>query len=192
MLWNPEQRFRFWLKQDKNNGHSLSRLERYAIPRVSLSHTYLPIIKCGNAIQNTDAYPINECETQNTHLTELKLRSEENILCFHCAAQLHSGFHVYTEVCKVLDVRGSVHHSIIHVKNPTGCNSVSKFYFKFMWSSTCFGRHPAHHQEPKTALATSGFAYVEGCWPCSCWTLSASSNYKANNPLHMQNLRVLV
>jgi len=28
----------------------------------------------------------------------------------------------------------------------------------------------AHHQEPKTALAASGFAYVEGCWTCGCWT----------------------
>jgi len=27
----------------------------------------------------------------------------------------------------VLDVHGSVHHSIIHIKNPTRCNSVSKF-----------------------------------------------------------------
>jgi len=25
----------------------------------------------------------------------------------------------------------------------------------FIWSSTCFGRHTAHHQEPKTALAAS-------------------------------------
>jgi len=41
-----------------------------------------------------------------------------------------------------------------------------------MWSSTCFGRHTAHHQEPKTALAAFGFAYVEGCWTCRCWTLS--------------------
>jgi len=29
-------------------------------------------------------------------------------------------------------------------------------YFK--WSSTCFGRHIAHHQEPKTAQAASSFA----------------------------------
>jgi hypothetical protein len=29
-----------------------------------------------------------------------------------------------------------------------------------------FGRHTAHHQEPKTAQAASGFAYVEGCWTC--------------------------
>jgi hypothetical protein len=31
-----------------------------------------------------------------------------------------------------LDVRGSVHHSIIHIKSPTRCNSVSKFYFIFI------------------------------------------------------------
>jgi hypothetical protein len=58
-------------------------------------------------------------------------------------------------------VRGSVHHSIIHIGNPTRCNSVPKFYLIFIWSSTCFGRHTSHHQEPKTALAASGFAYVE-------------------------------
>jgi hypothetical protein len=41
-------------------------------------------------------------------------------------------------------------------------------------SSTCFGRHTAHHQEPKTAQAASDFTYVEGCRTCSCWTLSGS------------------
>jgi hypothetical protein len=30
------------------------------------------------------------------------------------------------------DVRGSVHHRIIHIENPTRCNSVSKFYFIFI------------------------------------------------------------
>jgi hypothetical protein len=39
----------------------------------------------------------------------------------------------------------------------------------------------------KTALAASGFSYVEGCWTCSCWTLSASSN-----PPLTQNQRLLV
>ena len=48
-------------------------------------------------------------------------------------------------------VRGSVHHIIIHKENPTRCNSVSKFYFIFIWSSTYFGWHTAHHQEPKIA-----------------------------------------
>jgi len=61
----------------------------------------------------------------------------------------------------------------IYKQNPTRCNSVSSFYFKFIWSSTCFGWHTAHHQEPITALAAFGFAYVEGCWTCSCWTQSA-------------------
>ena len=51
-------------------------------------------------------------------------------------------------------------------KNPTRCNSVSKFYYSiFIWSSTGFGRHTAHHQEPKTALTASGFPHVGGCWP---------------------------
>jgi hypothetical protein len=39
----------------------------------------------------------------------------------------------------------------------------------------------AHHQEPKTAQAASGFAYVEGCQTCGCWMLSASSNNISNN-----------
>ena len=87
-----------------------------------------------------------------------------------------------------LDVRGSVHHSIIHIENPTRCNSVSKFYFMFIWSSTCFGRHTAHYQEPKTALAASGFAYVGGCQTCSHWTLSGSIYTLPDNvhQLHVQ------
>jgi len=61
-------------------------------------------------------------------------------------------------------------------KNPTRCKNVSTFYYSvFIWSSTCFGRHTAHHQEPKTALAASGFSYVEGCWTCGCLTLSGSA-----------------
>jgi len=69
------------------------------------------------------------------------------------------------------DIGRFLHHNVIHIENPTRCHNVSKFYFIFIWSSICFGRHIAHHQEPKTALTTSGFAYVEGCWTCSCWTL---------------------
>jgi len=46
------------------------------------------------------------------------------------------------------------------------------YYSIFIWSSTCFGWHTTHHQEPKTALVASGFASVEGCWTCGCWTLS--------------------
>jgi hypothetical protein len=60
-------------------------------------------------------------------------------------------------------------------KNPTRCNNVSKFYYSvFIWSSTCFGWHIAHYQEPKTTLVTSDFSYVEGFWKCSWWTLSGT------------------
>ena len=60
-------------------------------------------------------------------------------------------------------------------KHPTRCNNVSNFFYSiFIWSSACFWRHTAHHQEPKTALAASGFSYVEGCWTCSWWTLSGT------------------
>ena len=39
-------------------------------------------------------------------------------------------------------------------KHPTRCNNVSNFFYSiFIWSSACFWRHTAHHQEPKTALA---------------------------------------
>jgi hypothetical protein len=84
---------------------------------------------------------------------------------------LRSYEHTNTKLQLQLDVRGSVHHSIIHIENPTRCNSVSKILFNFIWSFTCFGQHTAHHLEPKTALVASGFSYVEGCWPCSCQAL---------------------
>jgi hypothetical protein len=44
----------------------------------------------------------------------------------------------------------------------------------------------AHHQEPKTAQAASGFAYVAGCRTCSSWMLSGSIRY-----LTFDNLLVL-
>ena len=47
-------------------------------------------------------------------------------------------------------------------------------YSIFIWSPICFGRHNAHHQELKIALAASGFSYVKGCWTCSLWTLSGT------------------
>ena len=89
-----------------------------------------------------------------------------------------------------LDVRGSVHHSTIHTKKSNKMQQFIKIYYSiFIWSSTCFGRYTAHHQEPKTALAASGFAYMEGCWTCGCWTLS--SNHMSNNLPRMQNQRLL-
>jgi len=77
--------------------------------------------------------------------------------------------------CYTIDIRPCIILQFIK-KNPTGCNNVSKFYYSiFIWSLTCFGRHTAYHQEPKTALEASGFSYVEGCWTCRWWTLSGSA-----------------
>jgi len=39
---------------------------------------------------------------------------------------------IFMNSCVVLDLRGSLHRSIIHKENPTRCNSVSIFYFIFI------------------------------------------------------------
>jgi hypothetical protein len=60
-------------------------------------------------------------------------------------------------------------------KNTTRCNSLSELYYSlFIWSSTSFGRHTAHHQEPKTELLATGFSYMVGCWTCGRWMLSGT------------------
>jgi hypothetical protein len=98
-----------------------------------------------------------------------------------------SWYDVLQKLCSIL--RDDI-YSEIHEENPTKCNSVPKFYYSlFIWSSTCFERHTAHHQEPKSALAVSGFSYVESCWTCSWWMLSCtlclttSTNHTSNNLL---------
>jgi len=71
-------------------------------------------------------------------------------------------------------------------KYTTRCNSVSELYYSlFIRSSTRFGRQTAHHQEPKTALAASGFSYVEGRWTCSWWTLSGTVSVPDNFHQHL-------
>ena len=64
-----------------------------------------------------------------------------------------------------------------------------KIFISYLYEVQHVSGNTAHHQEPKTALAASGFAYVEGYWTCSCWTLSVDM---ANNPPRMQNQRLLV
>ena len=71
-----------------------------------------------------------------------------------------------------------MHHSTIHTEKSNKMQQcIIIYYSMFIRSSTCFGRHTDHHQEPKTALAAAGFVYVEGCRTCSCWTLSGSTCY---------------
>ena len=63
----------------------------------------------------------------------------------------------------------------VHKEKSNKMQNVSKFYYSiFIWNSTCFGRHTARHQGPKTALATSGFSYVKGRWTCRWWTFSGT------------------
>jgi hypothetical protein len=71
-------------------------------------------------------------------------------------------------------------------KNPNKMQQqINFFYYSiFIWSSTFFGRHSAHHQEPKTALAASGFSYMEGCLHVTSGTLclTTSTNYTSKQP----------
>jgi len=93
---------------------------------------------------------------------------------------------------KIHRLHGSQNFTAFHKEKSSKMQQLIKIYYSiFIWSSTCFGRHTAHHQEPKTALVASGYAYVKGCWTCGCWTLSASSNYTSNNLPRMQNQRLL-
>jgi hypothetical protein len=60
------------------------------------------------------------------------------------------------------DVPGSVHVSIIHTEIANKMKLYIKIYYSmFIWSSACFRRHTAYHQELKTALAASGHGRVE-------------------------------
>jgi hypothetical protein len=92
--------------------------------------------------------------------------------------QISKQFCLFNLTLKIIfkfDICGSVHHSTIHTEKSNKMQQFIKInYSIFIWSSTCFGRHTVHHQEPKTSLEFSGFAYVEGCWTCSCWMLSGS------------------
>jgi len=130
--------------------------------------------------------------------------------CHRCSLHLcipQWSWHSFTELMTTWLITSRISYStdtncLLHnsYKKSNKMQQCIKIYFIFIRSSTCFGRHTAHHQEPKTALAASGFACVEGCWTCSCWTLSgrvwedavawlhililyrtASSNYTSNN-----------
>ena len=48
------------------------------------------------------------------------------------------------------------------------------FIIPYLYEAQHVSDDTAHHQEPKTTLASSGFSYVEGCWTCGCWTVSGT------------------
>ena len=57
-------------------------------------------------------------------------------------------------------------------ENPTKCNNISKFIIPGLYEAQHVSGN-THHQELKTALAASGFAYVKGC--CTLWLLECNS-----------------
>ena len=80
----------------------------------------------------------------------------------------------------ILDVCGSVHHSKIRKENPTRYNSVSKFYFTFICSSTCFGRNTSQHQEPKTNI-TITYTDTGHVLHTRCFWIRASYSQRKSN-----------
>ena len=84
------------------------------------------------------------------------------VILFHSAVSSHCLLHRLTPIIRCFLI---IHPH--HVTEPGYSSTIKLCYSMFIWSSTCFGRHAAHHQELKTALAASGFAYVKGCWTLS-------------------------
>ena len=76
---------------------------------------------------------------------------EQTFLC-----KLHSVYQIwYTECINIIYPQRP---RIIHREKPNKMQQCINIYYSiFIWNSTCFGRHTAHHQEPKTARAASGF-----------------------------------
>jgi hypothetical protein len=85
-------------------------------------------------------------------------------------------------ICSIQIMQEQLIYILYLQKNPTRCKNVLKFYYSiFKLSSTCFGGHTAHHQEPKTAQIASGLCY-----------LTTSNNYTSDNLPCMQNQMLLV
>jgi hypothetical protein len=93
-------------------------------------------------------------------------------------------------VINMLDVHGSVHHSKIHTEKSNKKQQCIKIYYSiFIWSSTRFGRHTTHHQEPKTALAASGFAYAKGCWTLRLLDTVSIQQPQCSTSFHVRKIR---
>ena len=125
----------------------------------------------------------NSVQQHRISRTEIISLPDIGVKCQECmkdTSKLSKFQNIYVKILFTnrLSKKSLKEEKIFIKKNPTRCKNISIFlyyyYSIFIRSSTCFGRHTAHHQEPKTALAASGFSYVEGCWTCSWWTLSGT------------------
>ena len=83
-------------------------------------------------------------------LSEASITIPVHLLFFQSSAKRHSQYIVgncedkwtFTfKVCK------SVHHQTIQINQPTRCNNFSSLLLAVIYSSKCFGRPHAHHQE---------------------------------------------
>jgi hypothetical protein len=67
---------------------------------------------------------------------------------------MYKNLNVKFEVCK------SVHHRTIQINHQPDETVFQFIILMFVYSSICFGRFTAHHQELMTAVAASGFTFL--------------------------------
>jgi hypothetical protein len=60
----------------------------------------------------------------------------------------------------LFNIYKSVHHRTIQVNHQPDAKVFQFIIVTFIYSLTCFGRFPAHHQEINAAVVASGFTFV--------------------------------
>ena len=78
------------------------------------------------------------------------------------------------KVCK------SVHHRTIQINHQPDATIFQFIILTFIYSSTCFGRSPAHHQE-LTATAVVELLMMGGRTPKTCWAVNKRQDNKLKN-----------
>jgi hypothetical protein len=83
----------------------------------------------------------------------------ENVVQFIIIKKLTLKFDVTTNYFYKFKVCKSVHHRTIQINHQPDATTFQFIILTFIYSSTCFGRSIAHHQELMTPVAASGFAF---------------------------------
>ena len=131
------------------------------------------IVRYETAQQTETAITISECKSRYNFFSR---RVNQKIITLSNEMQTvtPSFCNLRTQHIRVLCIQQSlllqlpsIH--IIHIKIQQDATAYHNLFHIYIKSNMFRATH--HHQEPKTALAASGFACVEGCWSCSCWTM---------------------